>query len=119
MSPEYGATMGYFPIDEESVDYLRATGRTEEQCLAFENYFRAQKMFGMPRKGEIDYSVDINLDLAEVQPSVAGPKRQQDRISLPELGKTFRVLLEKPVRDVGYGKVNVDLREKHLLELNG
>src|SRR6059058_2263428 len=119
MSPEYGATMGYFPIDEESVDYLRATGRTEEQCLAFENYFRAQKMFGMPRKGEIDYSVDIDLDLAEVQPSVAGPKRPQDRINLPDLGKTFRELLEKPVRDGGYGKQNVDLREKHLVELNG
>jgi aconitate hydratase len=119
MSPEYGATMGYFPIDQESVDYLRATGRSEEQCLAFENYFRAQKMFGMPLKGEIDYSVDIDLDLAEVQPSVAGPKRPQDRINLPDLGKTFRTLLEKPVGDGGYGKQNVDLREKHLVELNG
>jgi aconitate hydratase len=119
MSPEYGATMGYFPIDQESVDYLRATGRSDEQCRAFENYFRAQKMFGMPRKGEIDYSVDIELDLAEVQPSVAGPKRPQDRISLPELGKTFRELLEKPVSDGGYGKNHVDLREKHLVELNG
>jgi aconitate hydratase len=119
MSPEYGATMGYFPIDQESVDYLKATGRSEEQCLAFENYFRAQKMFGMPLKGEIDYSVDIDLDLAEVQPSVAGPKRPQDRINLPDLGKTFRGLLEKPVRDGGYGKQNVDLREKHLVELNG
>ena len=86
MSPEYGATMGFFPVDRESVNYLRATGRTEEQCLAFENYFRAQNMFGMPRKGEIDYSVDIDLDLADVQPSVAGPKRPQDRINLPELG---------------------------------
>src|SRR6266568_2328503 len=119
MSPEYGATMGYFPIDQESVDYLRATGRSEEQCRAFENYFRAQKVFGMPRKGEIGYSVDIELDLAEVQPSVAGPKRPQDRISLPELGKTFCELLEKPVRDGGYGKKHVDLREKHLVELNG
>src|SRR5213592_561569 len=119
MSPEYGATMGYFPIDQESVDYLRATGRSEEQCLAFENYFRAQKMFGMPLRGEIDYTVDIDLDLADVQPSVAGPKRPQDRINLPELGKTFRALLEKPVRDGGYGKKNVDLREKHLVQLNG
>jgi aconitate hydratase A / 2-methylisocitrate dehydratase len=119
MSPEYGATMGYFPVDRESVDYLRATGRTEEQCLAFESYFRAQKMFGMPRKGEIDYSVDIELDLAEVQPSVAGPKRPQDRISLPDLGTTFRELLEKPVQAGGYGKKHVDLREKHLVELNG
>jgi aconitate hydratase A / 2-methylisocitrate dehydratase len=119
MSPEYGATMGYFPVDQESVNYLRATGRTDEQCVAFENYFRAQKMFGMPRKGAIDYSVDIDLDLADVQPSVAGPKRPQDRINLPELGKTFRALLEKPVRDGGYGKKNVDLREKHLVQLNG
>ena len=119
MSPEYGATMGYFPIDQESVDYLRATGRSEEQCLVFDNYFRAQKMFGMPLRGEIDYSVDIDLDLADVQPSVAGPKRPQDRINLPELGKTFRELLEKPVRDGGYGKQNVDLRERHLVELNG
>ena len=119
MSPEYGATMGFFPIDQESVDYLRATGRTEEQCLAFENYFRAQRMFGMPLRSEIDYSVDIDLDLADVQPSVAGPKRPQDRINLPELGKTFRELLEKPVRDGGYGKRNVDLRERHVVELNG
>ena len=119
MSPEYGATMGYFPIDQESVNYLRATGRTEEQCLAFESYFRAQKMFGMPLRGEIDYSIDIDLDLADVQPSVAGPKRPQDRINLPDLEKTFRELLEKPVRDGGYGKQNVDLRQKHLVELNG
>src|SRR5216110_1304573 len=119
MSPEYGATMGYFPVDQESVNYLRATGRSDEQCRAFENYLRAQKMFGMPLKGEIDYSADIDVDLADVQPSVAGPKRPQDRINLPELGKTFRALLEKPVRDGGYGKKNVDLREKHLVQLNG
>src|SRR5205809_6288914 len=54
MSPEYGATRGYFPVAQESVDSLRATGRSDEQCRAFENYFRAQKMFGMPRKGEVD-----------------------------------------------------------------
>ena len=119
MSPEYGATMGFFPVDHESVNYLRATGRTEEQCLAFENYFRAQNMFGMPRKGEIDYSVDIDLDLADVQPSVAGPKRPQDRIDLPELGRKFRELLETPVHDGGYGKKQIDLREKHVVELNG
>src|SRR5438067_37719 len=119
MSPEYGATMGYFPVDQESVNYLRATGRSDEQCRAFENYFRAQKMFGMPRKGEIDYSVDLNVDLADVEPSVAGPKRPQDRINLPELGKTFRELLGKPVADGGYGKKNLDLHEKYLVQLNG
>ena len=86
MSPEYGATMGFFPVDQESVNYLRATGRSAEQCDAFENYFRAQGMFGMPAKGEIDYSVDLELNLGDVQPGVAGPKRPQDRINLPELG---------------------------------
>ena len=119
MSPEYGATMGFFPVDQESVAYLRATGRTDEQCAAFENYFRAQKMFGMPRKGEIDYSVDLALDLADVQPGVAGPKRPQDRINLPDLGETFRSLLQKPVKDGGYGKKDVDLSAKHLVQLNG
>src|SRR6184192_1445080 len=119
MSPEYGATMGYFPIDQESVNYLRATGRTEDQCAAFENYFRTQKMFGMPRKGEIDYSVDLELNLGQVQPGVAGPKRPQDRINLPELGQTFRSLLQKPVKDGGYGKENVDPAMKHLIQLNG
>jgi len=119
MSPEYGATIGYFPVDHESVNYLRATGRSDEQCAAFENYFRAQKMFGMPRKGEIDYSVDLELDLGQVQPGVAGPKRPQDRINLPELGQTFRSLLQKPVKDGGYGKENVDTATKHLVRLNG
>ncbi len=119
MSPEYGATMGYFPVDAESVTYLRATGRTNEQCDAFEAYFRAQKMFGMPRKGEIDYSVDLELDLADVQPSVAGPKRPQDRINLPELGSAFRSLLTKPLPEGGYGKSGADLDQRHLVQLNG
>jgi aconitate hydratase len=119
MSPEYGATMGFFPIDQESVAYLRATGRTDEQCAAFENYFRAQKMFGMPRKGEIDYSVDLELNLDDVQPAVAGPKRPQDRINLPALGETFRSLLKKPVKDGGYGMKDVDLAARHPVQLNG
>ena len=118
MSPEYGATMGFFPVDAESVAYLRATGRTNEQCAAFENYFKAQEMFGMPGKGDIDYSVELDVDLGDVQPSVAGPKRPQDRINLPELGETFRSLLLKPVKDGGYGKPEVKL-EKHVVQLNG
>src|ERR1700730_3832825 len=119
MSPEYGATMGFFPIDQESVNYLRATGRSEEQCAAFENYFRAQRMFGMPGRGEIDYSVDLDLNLADVQPSVAGPKRPQDRVNLPELGTVFRSLLEKPLKDGGYGKSKGDLGKQHFVNLNG
>jgi aconitate hydratase len=104
MAPEYGATMGYFPVDAESVRYLRATGRTEMQCAAFEAYFKAQQMFGMPKRGEIDYSSDLDLDLADIQPGVAGPKRPQDRINLPALKDTFLSLLEKPVSEGGYNK---------------
>src|SRR5437588_3079093 len=119
MSPEYGATMGFFAVDDKTVDYLINTGRTQQELDVFENYFRAQKMFGMPRKGEIDYSVDLELDLSEVQPAVAGPKRPQDRINLPALGETFRSLLKKPIKDGGYGKEDVDLSAKHLVQLNG
>jgi len=104
MAPEYGATMGFFPVDEKTVSYLRLTGRTDEQIAAFENYYRAQNLFGMPRKGDIDYSVDLELDLASVVPSVAGPKRPQDRINLPDLKETFRDLLTKPIKEGGYGK---------------
>jgi len=104
MAPEYGATMGIFPVDSESVAFLRATGRTGEECSAFENYFKAQGMFGMPRKGQIDYSVDLELDLSSVVPSVAGPKRPQDRIDLPQLKTVFGELLTKPVSEGGYGK---------------
>ena len=99
MAPEYGATMGFFPVDEQSVDYLRATGRTEDQCNAFQNYFKAQKMFGIPRQGEIDYSVLIELDLASVQPRVAGPKRPQDRIELPKLKEEFNKAFSKPLTE--------------------
>src|SRR3984893_5615856 len=76
-------------------------------------------MFGMPRKGEIDYSIDLALNLADVQPGVAGPKRPQDRINLPALGETFRALLQKPIKDGGYGKQGADLAAKHPVHLNG
>src|ERR1700731_116825 len=119
MAPEYGATMGFFPVDSESVNYLRMTGRSEEACIRFENYFKAQGMFGMPKKGEIDYSVDIDLDLATVQPSVSGPKRPQDRINLAELGQTFLGLFVKPVKDGGYGKSEELLSKRTTVSVNG
>jgi aconitate hydratase len=103
MAPEYGATMGFFPVDDESLNYLRATGRTNEQVVAFGNYFKAQGMWGIPKKGQCDYSVDLELDLADVTPSVAGPKRPQDRIELKDLKAKFNELLAKPTPD-GYGK---------------
>src|SRR5712671_6668437 len=106
MSPEYGATMGYFPPDEETCAYLKATGRTDEHIDAVRNYFKAQGMFGIPRKGECDYSVVVELDLKTIVPSVAGPKRPQDRIALPDLKQQFLNLLAKPIADGGYGKTS-------------
>jgi len=119
MAPEYGATMGFFPIDAETVWYLRATGRTEEQVSAFENYFKAQGLFGVPDRGDIDYSVDLSLDLAVVHPSVSGPKRPQDRIELPALKETFLNLLHKPAQEGGYGKPDATTEEKFAVHLNG
>jgi aconitate hydratase len=105
MAPEYGATMGYFPVDAESVNYLKATGRTKEQVEAFETYFKAQKLFGIPTKADgIIYSSDLELNLADVSPSVAGPKRPQDRIALPDLKEKFLTALDKPVKENGFGK---------------
>ena len=119
MAPEYGATMGFFPVDSESVNYLAATGRTEQQCRAFENYFKAQNLFGMPKKGDIEYSVDIDLDLSTVQPGVAGPKRPQDRINVPDLKTTFTSLLTKSVAEGGYGKAENDLSKSAAVKRNG
>jgi len=119
MAPEYGATMGFFPVDAESVNYLRLTGRSEQACERFENYFKAQGMFGMPLKGEVDYSVDVELDLGSVEPSVSGPKRPQDRINLPELKRTFETLFEKPLTEGGYGKKATDLSLRVPVHING
>ncbi len=118
MAPEYGATMGFFPIDEQSVDYLRVTGRSDELVSAFANYFKAQRMFGMPRKGEIDYTVELELDLVSINPSVAGPKRPQDRIELPRLKEQFLNLFEKPVADGGYGKQRAELSKRVRVDLD-
>lgn len=104
MAPEYGATMGFFPVDEESCRYLMATGRTEEQVDAFRSYFQAQGLFGMPRGGDIQYSQLLELDLTTVQPSVSGPRRPQDRIDLPALKEKFEELMQKPVAEGGYDK---------------
>ncbi|MEO6846235.1 MAG: aconitate hydratase AcnA [Chthoniobacterales bacterium] len=119
MAPEYGATMGFFPVDSESVEYLRSTGRTEDQCNAFENYFKAQNLFGMPKKGDIDYSVDLELDLSTVQPGVAGPKRPQDRINLPDLKDVFENLLHKSVADGGYGITSEKRSAQAKVKFNG
>jgi aconitate hydratase len=118
MAPEYGATMGFFPVDDESLNYLRATGRTDEQVVAFGNYFKAQNMFHIPRKGEIDYSIELELNLGDVQPSVAGPKRPQDRIELPKLKSTFTELFSKPLTENGYNKPCEELNKRVSVHLD-
>ena len=104
MAPEYGATMGFFPIDDECVNYLRATGRTEEHIALYKNYYQAQGLWGMPQKGQIEYSQVVELDLSTVVPSVAGPKRPQDRIELQNLKSSFVGSFSKPVTENGFGK---------------
>ena len=113
MAPEYGATMGFFPIDAESVNYLRATGRSEEHCRTYENYYRAQNLFGIPKKGDIQYSTELELDLASVVPSVAGPKRPQDRIELPNLKREFVTAFSKPITENGFGKSDSELTKTY------
>lgn len=112
MAPEYGATMGFFPVDEESCRYLLATGRTVEQVDTFRTYFQSQGLFGMPRGGEIQYTQLLELDLATVAPSVAGPKRPQDRIDLTEVKTKFQDLLQKPLSDNGYNKAPAELQQR-------
>src|SRR5438034_1397704 len=117
MSPEYGATMGYFPPDEETCLYLKATGRADEHIDAVRNYFKAQGMFGIPRKGQCDYSILLELDLATIVPSVAGPKRPQDRIALPNLKEQFLTLLQQPVAAGGYGKTSEETETRYSADI--
>ncbi len=119
MAPEYGATMGFFGVDEETVAYLNGTGRTTEQVSAFENYYKAQELWGIPVKGQIDYSVDLELDISTVVPGVAGPKRPQDHINLPDLKSIFTGLFTKALADGGYGKTAEDLARKVAVHING
>jgi aconitate hydratase len=113
MAPEYGATMGFFPVDNRTVEYFRGTGRTEEEIARFEAYFKAQRMFGMPKAGDIDYSQVLELDLSTIYPSVAGPKRPQDRIDLDRVKGTFTRLFVTPVKDNGFGKKGEELNKPH------
>jgi aconitate hydratase len=109
MAPEYGATMGFFPIDSECSNYLLATGRSAEHVALYEAYYKAQGLWGIPNKGQIDYSQDIELDLGTVVPSVAGPKRPQDRIELPNMKQEFVGSFSRPLTENGFGKKSADL----------
>ena len=109
MAPEYGATMGFFPVDDATLDYFRGTGRSNAEVAAFEAYFRAQNLFGVPRSGEIDYTNVVALDLGSVAPSLAGPKRPQDRIEIGNVKNTFASLFSKPTSENGFNKRAEDL----------
>lgn len=104
MAPEYGATMGFFPVDDTTIKYFKETGRNNEEITAFQSYFKAQKLYGIPCKGEIDYSYEIELNLSLIAPSVAGPKRPQDRIEIGNIKSQFSQLLTNPVIKDGYAK---------------
>ena len=102
MSPEYGATIGYFPVDAETIRYMKLTGRPAEVIERTEAYMRAQGLFRDPSTPEPEFSDTLELDLASVVPSLAGPKRPQDRVPMSELKETFQKALTAPVKDRGY-----------------
>ena len=104
MAPEYGATMGFFPVDDVTIQFMRNTGRTEEEIDALASYFKAQGLYGIPKAGEIDYSSVVELDLDSIVPSLAGPKRPQDRIALPAMKETFNTLFSKPIAENGFNQ---------------
>ncbi|MDR6583048.1 aconitate hydratase AcnA [Herbaspirillum sp. BH-1] len=109
MAPEYGATMGFFPVDDATIDYFKGTGRTKAEIDAFEAYFKAQGLYGVPKAGQIDYTQEVSLDLGTVAPSLAGPKRPQDRIEIGNVKSTFADLFTKPTSENGFNKKAEDL----------
>ena len=113
MAPEYGATMGFFPVDEKTIDYFKGTGRTTAEIEAFEAYFKAQGLFGVARAGEIDYSQVVKLDLGDVTPSLAGPKRPQDRIELGQVARQFEALFSQPIAENGFNQPAAMLKTRH------
>ncbi len=110
MAPEYGATMGFFPVDEKTLAYFEGTGRSREEIDRFEAYFRAQGMFGIAQAGQIDYTKVVHLDLARVTPSLAGPKRPQDRIEIGKVKENFIELYSLPVAQNGFNQAAAGLR---------
>lgn len=109
MAPEYGATMGFFPVDQKTLQYLEMTGRDPQAIALVHDYLVAQELFGIPSKGEIDFTKELELDLNSIRPCVSGPKRPQDRINLPAVKERFQELISMPTASGGYGKEG----EKH------
>ena len=113
MAPEYGATMGFFPVDDATVEYMKSTGRMPAEVDALQAYFKAQDMYGVSKKGDLDYSTTLELDLATVNASLAGPKRPQDRIELGNMKSQFASLFSKPPTENGFSKVAADLPKRY------
>lgn len=113
MAPEYGATMGFFPVDDTTIEYFRNTGRSDEQTTIIQSYFKAQRLYGIPCKGEIDYSCELDLDLGSVAPSLAGPKYPQDRIEIGNVKAVFTDLFTKPVTKNGYARKAAVLNQRY------
>jgi aconitate hydratase len=109
MAPEYGATMGFFPVDDATIEYFEGTGRTKDEIAAFQAYFKAQGMYGIPKVGDIDFTRVLELNLSTVTPSLAGPKRPQDRIEIGNVKANFTELFSKPTTDNGFNKKPEDL----------
>ena len=109
MCPEYGATVGFFPSDAESIGYLRATGRDEAHLELVTTFLKNQNMLGIPKAGEVEYSEVLIVDLDAIEPSIAGPKRPQDRIALSKVKETFPRLLTAPLTEGGYGLSQAEL----------
>jgi aconitate hydratase len=119
MAPEYGATMGFFPVDAESLNYLRRTGRPPELVELVERYTKEQGLFRTDDAPDPEFTDTLELDLGDVEPSLAGPKRPQDRVALSEMKKTFQVSLTRPIGPQGYGLKEDDLKRKSLVRSNG
>ena len=96
--------MGFFPVDEKTIEYFQGTGRTKSEIEAFEAYFKAQKLFGIPLAQDIDYSQIVKLDLSSVTPSLSGPKRPQDRIELGFVASKFSSLYSASAADNGFNQ---------------
>jgi aconitate hydratase len=109
MAPEYGATCGFFPVDDETLNYLRRTGRSEAEVTLVERYSKEQGLFRTQDTPEPVFSDTLALDLDSVEPSLAGPKRPQDRVALAQMKGAFRQALTAPVKDRGFGLAEADL----------
>ena len=113
MAPEYGATMGFFPVDDATIEYFEGTGRSKAEIDAFAGYFKAQGLYGVPKAGEIDYTRVVELNLTSVTPSLAGPKRPQDRIEIGNVKNNFTELFSKPTTENGFNKKAEDLNQNY------